>query len=121
MFAVLCSDGAVKPEDILGQLREEQWVPLAVTKPRNTTDAVPTLLLFDSQEMARKFAVRNFPKDWMISVVELADSDFDWIRDRGWMIEHVPYPKIMNSHPEYELTYEVLCFQTKPDVGVIRG
>lgn len=122
MFAVLCSDGAIKPEDITGQLRDEQWVPLAVTKPRGQAGAVPTLLLFDEQEKARKFAIRNFPKDWLVSVVQLADADYEWIKEKsGWKVEIVPYPKIMNSHPDYELTYEVLYFQSKPDVGIIRG
>ena len=120
MFAVLCSDGAIKPEDIVGQLREEQWVPLAVTKPRNKPDASPTLLLFNDQETARRFAVRNFPKDWMVSVVQLADDDLGWVGERGWLTETITYPRIMNSHPDYELTYEVLQFQTKPDVGIIR-
>lgn len=117
-FAVLCSDGVIKPEDIVGELREEQWVPLAVTKPRGVENAAPTLLLFNDQETAKKFAIKNFPKDWLVSVVQLADDDHDWIKDRGWLTEVVTYPRIMNSHPDYELTYEVLEFQTKPDVTV---
>lgn len=120
MFAVLCSDGAIKPDDITGQIREEQWVPLAVTKPRNDPEATPTLLLFADREIARKFAIRNFPKDWMVSVVELADDDHQWIKDRGWKIENMTYPRIMNTHPDYELTYAVLEFASKPDVGIIR-
>ncbi len=120
MFAVLCSDGAIKPEDIVGQLRDEQWVPLAVTRPRNDPKGIPTLLMFNDAETARKFAVKNYPADWMISVVELADDDFQWIGQRGWKIETVSYPRQMNSHPDYELTYEVLNFQTKPDTKIIR-
>lgn len=121
MFAVLCSDGAIKPEDIVGQLRDEQWVPLAVTRPRGQPEANPTLLMFSDKEVARKFAIKNFPKDWLVSVVQLADDDFEWIKDKGWLIENVNYPRTMNSHPDYELTYEVLNFKTRPDVGIIRG
>lgn len=121
MFAVLCSDGVIKPEDIVGQIREEQWVPLAVTKPRNDPDGKPTLLLFNEMLVAKKFAIRNFPKEWMVSTVTLADDDLQWIKDRGWNIEMVSYPRLMNSHPDYKLTYEVLEFSSKPDVGVVRG
>ena len=120
MFAVLCSDGVVKPVDIVGSVREEQWVPLAVTKPRNDPQGIPTLLLFEDHLKAKKFAERNFPKDWMISVVELADTDHNWIKERGWNIEVLAYPRLMNSHPDYELTYEILEFNSKPDV-IIRG
>jgi hypothetical protein len=119
-FAVLCSDGAIKIEDIVGQLRDEQWVPLAVTKPRGVENAIPTLLLFNNVEVAHKFAQRNFPKDWMISVVQLVEADHEWINKRGWKIEHITYPRIMNSHADYELTYAVLEFASKPDV-MFRG
>jgi hypothetical protein len=121
MFAVLCSDGAITPEHIVGQLRDEQWVPLAVTKPRNIENPTPTLLTFNNQEIAKKFARRNFPKDWLVSVVQLADDDQEWIKEKGWLIKNLTYPQLMNTHPDYELTYEILTFKTRPDVGIVRG
>lgn len=120
MFAVICSDGAIKPEDIAGQLREEQWVPLAVLKPRADPSGTPTLLLFNSAKDAHKFSLKNFPEDWFISIVELADDDHQWIKDRGWNVEVQSYPRTRNNHAEHLLTYEVLEFKTKPDV-MIRG
>lgn len=119
MFAILCSDGAVKPEDIVGQSGNEQLVPLAVTKPRGNPNGTPTLLLFDDEETAKKFAKRNFPSDWLLSVVMLPDADCEWVKERGWNVEKVPYAKRMGDHPDYELTYAVLEFKARPDV--VRG
>lgn len=120
MFAVLCSDGAITADDVTGACRREQWVPLAVTRPRGQPEATPTLLLFDTQQIARKFAIKNFPKEWLVSVVQLADEDYEWIKERGWNIEKIQYPRTMNSHPDYELGYAILEFRTHPDVGIIR-
>jgi hypothetical protein len=120
MFAVLCSDGAITVEDVTGACRREQWVPLAVTRPRGQPEANPTLLLFDNERTARKFAMKNFPKDWLVSVVQLADADHEWVKNRGWLTEKIDYPRTMNSHPDYELTYAVLEFRNVPDVGIIR-
>jgi hypothetical protein len=121
MICILFTDGVMNQHDIVSECKTQKWVPICVYREKSVVDAVPTVIGFNDQEMAKKFAKRNLPKDWVRGGVKLADEDVKWIKDKGWNIEIFTFPKLMNSHPVYEISFEVLEFSEEPDLRYQRG
>jgi hypothetical protein len=117
MWAILFSDGALKLED-LDQIRNEKWIPVLCIRPRGFGNS--TVLLFDTQETAYKFVRRNMDdKKWLKGAIELGDEDVADIKKK-FRVEELSFPKRYDSHPEFEIGYEVIEFQTVIGVTYIR-
>lgn len=119
MICILFTDGVLKLHEI-DECKKEKWVPLCVYREKST-DGVPTVIGFDNQEIAKKFAKRNLPKDWLRGCVELVEEDVAWIKDKGWKIEVFTFPKLMKNHSLYEISFEVVELSGEPELHYQRG
>lgn len=123
MICILFTDGVMQTHEIAGECKSQRWVPICVYREKGVNDAVPTVIGFNNAETAKKFAKRNIPKDWVQGGVSLTDEDVQWIKNKGWKIEIFTFPKLMTSHPVYEISFEVLEFtgEDEPEVHYQRG
>ncbi len=114
VFVVLCPDGCMTYDD-MHMCKTEKWVPIAVLKHGDDV----TVPCFDKAETALKFGRRNFPKDWLAGVIALTLGEIKWVIAKGWKMEVLNYPKLFKDLPEF--TYEVLEFQSAPDLYMKRS
>lgn len=115
-IAILNTDGELQLTDIEKGCRDKKWIPLLVHRPRGEPDAIPTVILFETSEVARRFSLRNTPKGHLRGGVNLTPQDMEWIKKKGWKTEFIYWPKLMTNLPEVELGFEVLEFQQTPEV-----
>jgi hypothetical protein len=107
VWAVIFSDGALKLSD-LEQIKEEKWVPLAAIRPKDDPDAPARILFFPDGMVAYKFVKRNERfKSWLRGGLQLGDDDAKMIEEK-FPIEKLSYPNRYDSHPTYQLCYEVV-------------
>jgi hypothetical protein len=120
MWAVFFSDGALSINDVK-QIKDEKWVPVAAYRPKNDPESPATILLFKDRETAYTFTRRNIKafQDWLKGGVELTDTDLNNIKSNH-KYEVLIFPRRFDSHPDFELTYEVIELCKCPDVRYIR-
>lgn len=110
MIAILCTDGAMSLADVQRECKNK-WVPVLVYRKK---DNPPTVITFNTEEAAKRFAKRNIRKGWLLGAVYLGDEGIEYIKNQGWNIELMDWPKRMDSLPGIELGYEVVDFETEP-------
>lgn len=118
MIAIFCSDGAMQLSDIYSECHKNKWVPILVYRKKD--DPTPTVILCNSEETAKRFAQRNLKRGWQLGVVYLGDEGMAFIRSKGWGVEEISWPKRMNGRSDIELGYEVVDFDTSPEVYTAR-
>ena len=115
-IAILHTDGVLKYEEIADGCRREKWIPLLVYRPRGKLNEPPTVIIFETQDIARRFTLRNTPKGHLRGGINLTPQDMDWIKKQGWKVEFLNWPRLMTNLPDIELGFEVLEFQQIPEV-----
>jgi hypothetical protein len=120
MFVVFCNGGAVTIDELHGQLRDEQWVPVLVKKPKGQEEPV-TLLSFQDPATIAKFIKLNvklglIPKDWNYGYVFLPPQEVDLIRQRGWQIDKLMGP-IRFDKKRFTAGVECVNFIIRPSVA----
>ena len=74
--------------------------------------------VFDSTQIAAKFAKRNLPHDWLCGSVILRRRDAEWMDNKGWRAKKLDYPRklantvdfdieILEYEPEYEMVMQL--------------
>lgn len=113
MIAALCSNGQIELGELSTDCRKDKWIPIAILRDKNDSVIVPT---FVHETIVKKFCKRNFPKNWVIGAVLLSDNDLAFIRNKGWKIMILDYPKLFTSHPDYKLDFEIIEFADEPNL-----
>jgi len=113
MIALVYSDGCISQSELKNECQAQQWIPLAVKRDLHNNVWV---LGFSDPNVAKQFARRNFPKNWIKGSIMLCDEDLQFIGKNNWKIEILSFPRLLNSHPEYKLGFEILEFHNKPDL-----
>lgn len=116
MYAVLCSDGMIDVTAILKECRHQKWAPI-VSYRKNSAPAITIIPVFDDPNIAKNFAKRNLPKDWLRGAVFLTPKNIEWIAKKGWEIEEMNFPKLVRDLP-ITLGFEILDFFDKPEVVI---
>ena len=111
MIAIIYSNGQIDFSELRFDCRENKWMPLADLKYKDGRVSIPC---FEQSDIAKQFARRNLPKQWVRGGVELGDDEQDFIRNKGWNIEIFNFPKLFKTHPNIVLGFEVLDFTDKP-------
>lgn len=118
MIAILCTDGAMQLRDIHNECQPNKWVPILVYRKQD--DPTPTVLVCETEDMAKRFAKRNIQKGWLLGAVYLGEEGLAYIKAKGWRTELIDWPRKMTSLPGITLDYEVVDFQTNPAVYTAR-
>lgn len=104
--------------DIRSECQPNKWVPILVYRKQG--DPTPTVLVCETEDMARRFAKRNIQKGWLLGAVYLGEEGIAYIKSRGWKMELIDWPRKMTSLPGIELGYEVIDFISNPAVYTAR-
>lgn len=118
MIAILCTDGVMQLPDICSECQPNKWVPVLVYRKQD--DPTPTVLVCETEDMAKRFAQRNIQKGWLLGAVYLGEEGLAYIKAKGWKTERIDWPRRMTSLPGIKLDYEVVDFQTNPAVYTAR-
>lgn len=118
IYACLYSDGHVHLKDVGKECIKEQWIPIAIYR---MADGQPTVILFKSQELVRKFGKRNLPSNWTHGAVQLSQKNLDWLITKNLNLEVFDFPKKLKDNPDIELGFEVMEFQDEPDLHYRRN
>lgn len=113
MIAIICTDGQLDINNIEKECVAQKWIPLTVLKRKY--DKKILLPVFNLTDIAFKFIVRNLPKNWKHGCVYLSDSDIEKILKKGWQIEPFDFPRKVNEHPDFDMTFEIHEFEVEPD------
>lgn len=111
MIAIIYTDGLIKCDDLKNECQHQKWIPITVYKDKNHNI---TVICFEDVKIAKQFAKRNFPKEWIKGAISLADDDIEFIKNKNWKIEIMTYPRLLNSHHEYKLGFEIIDFADEP-------
>ena len=111
MLALIYSDGSIEKDDLKNECQSQKWIPLAVKKDKNNEI---TVICFNDYKDALKFSKRNFPKNWIKGSITLSEVELNFIKNKNWKIEILTFPRLLNSHPEYKLGFEILEFHDTP-------
>jgi len=102
--------------EIKAECSVEKWLPILVM--RSEKEPGPVVPVFDSRDIARKFAKRNLPSNWLCGTVVLRRRDAEWMDNHGWHAKKLDYPRkltdvvkfdieILEYEPEYEMTMQL--------------
>lgn len=111
MIAILHTDGGLNAEDIYQECHDDKWAPVLTYQK----DGVTTVVVFNSEEIAKKFIKRNLNKNWIVGAVYLGDEGIEFIKSKGWNIELMDWPRKLS-----EFQFEVVEFETSPHVQCTR-
>jgi len=111
-YALVCTQGEMTRQEILDECFREKWTPLVVYFQNGKT-ILPT---FTRIQIARRFARKNFPEEWLTGAVNLNPQDIEIIEDKG--IERVifNYPNELKGAVEFDII--VHEFHPDTEVGV---
>jgi hypothetical protein len=104
-YGVLYNDGNLKAQDFQFECSKEGWAPILVVKDKEDKIMVP---MFHNPETAHKFMKRNVPKDVVRGLVTLIEEDIDKMKEKGWEVEYLSFPKRFTSHPDYTIDLEII-------------
>jgi hypothetical protein len=113
MIAIISTDGQLNLDEIENECVKQKWIPLVVLK--NKKDNSITLPIFNLADVARKFIVRNMPKNWKQGCVLLTETDLEIIKSKKWNVEILDFPRKVNEHPDFDMTFEIHEFSEEPD------
>jgi hypothetical protein len=116
MIAIICTDGQMGIDDLQKECVSGKWIPLLVLRDRKTKEI--HLPVFNLEDVVRKFVGRNLPKNWKHGCVYLADDDIATIIENGWQFMPMDFPRKVNEHPDYELSFEIHEFSEEPEFKV---
>lgn len=118
MYAVLCSDGLIDANAVLKECRVQKWAPIVAYRKNDTPDKA-VIPVFDDPNTAQKFAKRNLPSEWLRGAVFLIPPNLEWIKNQGWEVERMTFPKLVKDLP-LTLGFEILEFIEQPEVFIHR-
>jgi hypothetical protein len=113
MIAVICTDGQLNVSQMHKECVGGKWIPLLVLKERST--GTIHLPIFNIDDICKKFVARNLPKEWSKGCVHLTQEDANLIENKGWKYMLFDFPRKINEHPDYEMTFEIHEFDEQPD------
>ena len=116
VIAIICTDGQMGIDDLHNECVSGKWIPLLVLRDRKTKEV--HLPVFNLQDIAYRFVVRNLPKNWKHGCVHLADDDIVTVIKRGWQFMPMDFPRKVNEHPDYEISFEIHEFSEEPEFKV---
>ena len=116
MFALISTDGQLGIKELEKECVKGKWIPLCVLKNRQTEEIY--LPIFNLEDICRRFAVRNLPKDWSKGSVLLTQEDYLALDQKGWKFMIFDFPRVVNNDSEYELTFAIHEFLEQPDFKV---
>jgi hypothetical protein len=116
MIAIICTDGQMKIDEIENECINGKWVPLLVLKEKNTNQTF--LPVFNLKDVAYKFIIRNLPRKWHHGCVFLSDDDICTIIQKDWKFMPLDFPRKLNEHPDYEISFEIHEFKEEPEFKV---
>jgi hypothetical protein len=118
MYAAVSTDGQLGIKELENECCKGSWIPLCVLKHRETGEIY--LPIFNLQDICRRFAVRNLPKEWSKGAVLLSQEDYLALDKKGWKFLLFDFPRLVNEDANYELTFEIHEFCEQPDFTVGR-
>jgi hypothetical protein len=116
MFAVISTDGQLGLKELEKECCKGKWIPLCVLKNRETGEIY--LPIFNLEDICRRFAIRNLPKEWSKGSVLLTQEDYQKLDSKGFKFMLFDFPRIVNDDRDYELTFEIHEFDEQPDFKV---
>ena len=112
MHAILYTDGEIHLGELKRECQNEKWVPvLTYSKGEQIT-----LVCFDDLEIAYNFVKRNINKKWVKGAITLIPENLEWIKNKGWNIEMLDYPKKYVDRKDIQLGFQILELLHKPDM-----
>lgn len=117
MIAIICTDGQLGLHEIEKECVSQKWIPLLILKQK--LDGKIILPVFNLIDISRKFVNRNMPKNWNHGCVLLANEDIENIIKKDWKIEPFDFPRKVNEHPDFEMTFEIHEFAQEPDFNCV--
>ena len=78
MIAIIYTDGVIKCDDLKNECQQQKWIPITVYRDKN--DNI-TVICFEDVKIAKQFAKRNFPKEWIKGAISLTDDDIESIKN----------------------------------------
>lgn len=115
MYAILFTDGQIDMKAIRKECRPEKWVPILTYKDVKNITIVP---VFYDANLAKTFIKRNFPKDWTQASVSLGENNLKWMKDKGWKLEVMTFPRLMKNLPNIHFEFEILDLLVVPEIKI---
>jgi hypothetical protein len=104
-YAVLYNDGNLKAQDFRLECKTDGWVPILILRDNEDKITVP---MFYNPKTAHKFMRRNISRDIVSGLVTLVEEDVDNMKEKGWDIEYLSFPRRFTNHPDYTIDLEII-------------
>jgi hypothetical protein len=117
MICVVYTDGLLKVREIAKECKKQKWIPICVYREKSAVNKVPTVIIFHNQSIAKQFAKRNLPKEWPLATIQMHQNDLAFIKSKGWNFEVFSFPRLMTTHPLYEISFEIIELADEPDLN----
>jgi len=99
LYAIVCTQGNMKLQDIRNECLAQKWVPLLVFHQDDKT----ILPLFESATVARRFSERNLPKKWLTGAVNLDLRDGEIIGKKDIQCVVYQFPQKLKDFVEFDV------------------
>lgn len=117
LFALVCTQGHMKFEEIQKECVPGKWAPLVVYRQDDKT----ILPLFESPKLARRFAERNLPKEWLTGIVNLNPPDGAILDKKGILQKlFTVFPNKLTDIVEFDIVVHEFDPDTEVEVQAVR-
>jgi len=117
-YCIFCTQGQMTPQEFRKECGSECWLPILIF--RNPGDQTIVVPVFESREIAKRFARKNLPRDWYCGTLNMRMRDAEWMDNRGWRAIKYNYPhkmtdkvefdiEILEFEPDYKMTMKIGC------------
>lgn len=115
LYAILVTDdGELTYRDVIHECKKDRWAPvLSYTTP---SKSVATVVCCTTMEIAYQFANRNFGKKGFKGIILLSNIEINWIREQGWEIEKLTFPRLLVTRSDMTMGFQILEFGNMPNV-----
>jgi hypothetical protein len=107
----------MKLKDIKNECLTQKWVPLVVFRRGGKT----ILPLFESTNIARRFAERNFSKEWLTGAVNLNPQDEVILGKKGIIRMLFKFPTKLKDTVEFDIEIHEFDRNTEVEVEVMKS
>jgi hypothetical protein len=89
-FGLFCAQNHMTIKELKEECTAGKWLPMLIMQADDNSPIIP---IFDTVDIAVRFAKKNLPKEWVCGIVDIKLRDAKWMDEKGWKAIKFTYPR----------------------------
>lgn len=115
LYALVCTEGHMRLHEVRDECVAQKWAPLVIYREEGRIK----LPVFPTTQTARRFAQRNFPREWLTGALGLNRQDYDIFARKEIICTTFDFPKYMKDRVTFDIEIHEFDYETDVEVQTI--